>query len=856
MLVPGQTTFAQTAGTKVSGTIVDSSQAFVSDAVVTLTDSHGNSAATVSNNAGVFTFDRVQPGAYKIAVEKDGFAAARRDNLNVTLGATLAVNIQMQLASSMQSVTISAHMMNGVTTQPSQEQLFESGQSTRTLDRSQMDTLGPVAGAGQILSLTPGANVTGYGNTGAQKYSIMINGISQGWGGYGGLSTSGSLAVTFDGIPMSDPATDLWQSDMLPVSQMIQNTNVTYGSGEPADRWYNNIGGGIDFTPVQPTDRPHATVSVAYGSYQQKQLSFNASSGLYHGWSTLLAGGGGQGNDFRTGIGDGFASPSKDFALYSKTLKSVGSNSFELGGYYAHSGSYRSQVTPIVANPLITVSGTPGIGEVYSEQTSGYYSTLPYNSYNKYDTNDMAIIYGRETMHLDPLTTLQNTSWFQRIDRTHYRTDDVYSPGAQLREWNDPHTDTIGDRLSFSSLLPKNTISGSAYYIHALYNTRNNFYNPADGGSKTVANIGGKVRSSYFNQDDFAIALQDDIHPIDRIHITPGIRYVGFTASFADHAQQDFTLGPGAIWDTACRYNGEGESYTNGVNDQGACPANSQNRSGVEPSIDANAQVLKWLAIYGGYAEALRAPELGGGGGVFQSVDPSSYHLQRGKYGQVGFKIHTDGSGFKHNLLFGLAYFHNSYENQEIDTSLANGDTIDSSGSSLFRGVNMYFDDDPIEHLTIFTNATFQSSKFTNYVTGGVSYNDLPVSYVPNATFNFGATYDWAARYRLHIQPTFFLQTIGSQHIFDNSTGTPSQTTMPSYTTANFSVKVPLKRFDVTFNASNLTNSKYNEYEYISAGSYFGTSAYTSAPANEQSGYLLGYPGAPFTAYGSVTYHF
>ena len=88
-------------------------------------------------------------------------------------------------------------------------------------------------------------------------------------------------------------------------SRNVHNVNVTYGPGDPAGRWYNNIGGGIEFTPVQPTAKPHADLSATYGSYNQKDLSANLTSGLYRGWSGVLAAGVGSGNDFRNAP-DGF----------------------------------------------------------------------------------------------------------------------------------------------------------------------------------------------------------------------------------------------------------------------------------------------------------------------------------------------------------------------------------------------------------------------------------------------------------------------------------------------------------------------------------------------------------------------
>ncbi|MBW4027409.1 MAG: TonB-dependent receptor [Acidobacteria bacterium] len=836
----------------INGHVLDSSGAAIPGADITLTSVATGVTTHVSTAAdGSYAISGLANGSYTLVVVKDGFAAAKPTTLMIQPGQIITSDIAMSVSSASESVVVHGDVVSGATPAPTQQQIFNSDQTIRVIDRKQMDIAGPVAGAAQLIATTPGANVTGYGNTGATKYTVSLNGINQGWGGYGGFTGGGSLGVTFDGVPIVDPATGLWQSPSIPETQMIQNLNVTYGPGDPAERWYTNIGGAVEFTPIQPTAKPHADLFLTYGSYNQKDLTLNAASGLYHGWSSVLSFGAGSGDDFRVSP-DGFTNPSKDWALLVKTVKNFQDNSFEFGGYYAHAGGYRSQVILTDPNPAVTVDGQPGSLQ-YSQKTSGYYSTLPYNSYNKYDTNDMALIYGRQNIKLDDTMSLQNLAWFMRIDRTHYRINDVYGGGPQLREWNNPHTDTVGDRLFFTKRLPMNTITGGGYYIHSLYNSRNNFYNPADGGSKRVVNAGGKIRSTYFNQDDFAVSLQDDVHPISWLHVTPGIRFVGFQTNFADHAAQDFTLGPGAVLSTVCRYIpnvGEKNTATN----QGACPAAQENRTGIEPSANATITARPWLTIYGGYLEALKAPQVGGGGGLFQSVDPSSYHLARQRYYQAGFKTHAEGTGLLNSFILGAEYFHQNYANQEIDIGLANGNTISTNGTSSYHGVNAFVDDDPVTNLHLFANASLERATYTYYViaynpngTPGASYNGSAVPYVPASTVNIGAYYNFKPTDNLTIQPTASFQFIGRQHIFDNSLGAPSPLTMASYETLNMGAKAPFHHFDLNVMALNVLNKQYNEYEYISSGGYFGTPT---------GGYALAYPAAPFTIYGGATFHF
>lgn len=827
----------------INGQVLDPSGTAISDVAITLTNAETHTASQVASDAtGNYSVTNLAPGTYNLRASRPGFAAYNH-SLVLQAGQNSSVNIDLALSAVQQAVVVNGGTQLGATAEPSQSDVFLSDQTLRVIDRTQMDMLGPTAGAAQVLALAPGARVTGYGNTGATKYTLSINGINQGWGGYGGYSGGAALGITFDGIPIVDPATGLWQSATIPQMQIIQDTVVSYGPGDPLHRWFTDVGGSVEFTPLQPGNQFHGDLMMTYGSYNQKNLQFDVSSPVYKGWSTILAGGGGMGDDFRNGP-DNFGNPSKDLAIYDKTLKTFHQSSVDFGGYYAHSAGYRPQVIPTTSVPGITMDGTPATG-LYAQQTSGFYSTLPYDSYNKYDVNAMGLFHARENIHISDETQIENLSWFTHIDRLHDRLADVYNPGPQLYEWNSPHTDTYGDEFNLTRSLPMNVIGLGGYFLHALYNTRNNFYNPADGGSFDTANIGGKIRSGYFNQNDGAIALQDTIHPTSRLSIIPGVRYVLYSTSYYNNSLQDFNFAPGVVLNTQCPFTLV--ATPGNTKDQGASCANFQRREGFEPSINASYIALPWLSFYGGYQEMLRSPSLGGGGGLFQSVDPYSYHLSRVRYGQFGFKIHTEGTGLRNNLIYGANIFRETYSEQEIDIGLANGDTIAANGASRYQGLNYFADDDPAHNLHVFMNGNVEGAHYTNYVVGGLAYNGAPVPYVPSSTFNLGATYHFNLQQNVTIIPVAAFQYVGTQTIFDNSLGAPSRQTMPSYGTVNLGVTAPFKHFDLMLNALNVLNKKYNEYLYISSGGYFGTPT---------GGYQLAYPAAPFTVYGSVRFHF
>jgi hypothetical protein len=82
----------------VAGSVTDPTGALVAGATVTLTDIGTNTARTTTSNAsGRYIYVDVNPGIYSIAVSKAGFATSKTENQEVKLGASLTLNLSLQV---------------------------------------------------------------------------------------------------------------------------------------------------------------------------------------------------------------------------------------------------------------------------------------------------------------------------------------------------------------------------------------------------------------------------------------------------------------------------------------------------------------------------------------------------------------------------------------------------------------------------------------------------------------------------------------------------------------------------------------------------------------------------------------
>ena len=732
-----------------------------------------------------------------------------------------------------------------------QRQVFRSGQAVKVIGHAELKAVGPFGGAAQAIAFAPGAQVTSFGATGATKSSISINGFKQGWGGFSGASgvDNGDLSVTFDGVPMVNPSSGLWSTSQIPEMSLISGVGITYGPGEPVDRWYNNLGGQIDFLPVQPSNKAGGSIGFSVGSNSARGLHYLFNTGKHDGWATVLAGGTSSSDSYRTAA-DGFNSRSQDYAVFLKTRKDFEAGDFSIGLYQARGTGFRPMAVPTTAVPDVTLTGTAG-SPVYSQQTSGFYSTVPGYIWHKNDTNKTRLIYGKLNVALDAMTTLHNLAWYRLGERVHdhYYNYGLSSP-ANMYEHNNPRTTVYGDRMWADIALPRNLVSVGGFFLKSTYNTRNAFFNPADlvGTSTTVYGSqyvpNAKYRSDYFDQTDVALFAQDRISALPNLDITPGVRLIDYSTIYSPAGATDFA--------TAYQLDPS--------KDQGSLPGSQTSHHDVEPSISLNYRPTPWLATFANYAVAYKEPQVGGGGGLYQSVQPV-YNLEKNNGYNLGFKIHVARAEYLRNFLLSVSYFHNHFANQYITfTNPVTGNVSDANGDSTYKGVNIAVADDVLYNLGVFANLNFEKADFNSYTTGGISYANLPVSYVPNRTFNFGVDY---RIYRDGVlwNPALTYQYTGEQSMWSDAansqSGGPSTQKMPAYGVWNLSLDAtkPLhdtffRRLHLSLGVLNALDKQYNANEFVSYdGEWVGTGATSTQ-------FVMAIPGAPRTFYAGLSADF
>jgi hypothetical protein len=93
----------------ISGTIRDTTGAVVADATVTLTNVNTNQARTATTNGeGFYRFAAVEPGSYKITIQKAGFAGLEARDITVRTSQEVTFNADLKIATTTELVVVSA----------------------------------------------------------------------------------------------------------------------------------------------------------------------------------------------------------------------------------------------------------------------------------------------------------------------------------------------------------------------------------------------------------------------------------------------------------------------------------------------------------------------------------------------------------------------------------------------------------------------------------------------------------------------------------------------------------------------------------------------------------------------------
>lgn len=763
---------------------------------------------------------------------------------------------------------------------------LKATQPVKSVPKFIFELVTPAGGGMQALSTLPNVYISGYNvDNASARNTISMRGVKVGWNSMPGDLETNAITAMFDGIPLNSLSEGTgWHSSEAPIGALMSGINVVQGPGNPRNRWYNSLGGTINFVPVQPTRYSSGRVSLSGGSFGSNIVSGIFNTGELDGWSTVMGAASARSDSFRHVLGSNNL-PSDSEQAYIKTLKRLASGSISFGAYYTRSDEWRPNMIPVTPVSTVAIAGSGAPGPLYSEQTSGFYSTLPRSVWWKHNEIVDTLVWSHLHLALSPTFALTNEAWFRIGKVRHYRVNTYLGPiGVSDVEHYIERSKTFGDQLILDAKLASiDTLSFGGYVINARA------ADSSDSSSTfNASSLAQPVGIGYdlINSIDIAGFLQDEFRPIPALEIVPGIRVVDFITDFSNtsptHACETYPYmanpnpGPGqpAAVPSNCSY-GPQPTFTNSAGVPIPWPVNydtnpdqSTNLTATEPSIGVNYAVGDGVHLFGSYSITRHNPNAGNLDNY--PIDTKTIKLARATTYDFGVRYLGVRVAGMRRVYASIEYFHTLLDNQTQSFSFANDPysiTYFGYGSAALTGVDLVLQANIDRHWSAFGNFGYLHSQWNSFTFPGApspavgtpnvpaSYGtNIPVSNSPKDTANFGASYRFLLPFGT-LKTTLWDQYTGIRYIWDNNAALPTNQSLPSYNLLNFSIRARIlgspipgvTASEVSLQVLNLADTRYNSTEYISSGGYFNTS---------NGGYAIANPGSPRAIYLTLSADF
>jgi outer membrane receptor protein involved in Fe transport len=707
----------------------------------------------------------------------------------------------------------------------------------------------------QILNLSPSP---------ATSLQTMLNtqpSIYATTGGPNGMNTNikfrsfadGEFGETVQGVPLNDIFNGgvMSQADnrnnVLFTPRDVDAVDIYRGVNNPAVNTYNSLGGTINYTLRQPTDTFGGDVGVDGGSFNtfdyhatvntgdidgiRQTVSFERDSSS--GWFKATP----DWNDNLYYAGNADVSANTQVFAYFTYNKNVGDAPedvpFNLIKEFGHSYQYPKDIHYQTDNDtnLMGIAGFKSqITNILSVVDEAYIGDNDYvrTAYtNPADEGNPYYLYNA------PQDYAYWSSWMPYTGVAQFGS----TAAGTAYQYYGYHGSVYGDNLKVTADLPFNTVTAGGDFNVGELHSREYWY-----GSKNMPLTTGY--NDAWNEHDtrqmWSAFIQDDVHLWDdRIHITPGIKYI--SAASKDNDAVGFYYSP---------------------------PGSLRNDDHFwSPTVGASIEPIDNFTVYGSYGKNVKFPDITslynelGYGGV---VPPATVKPEYVEDYEAGARYQLD------SLQLELNAYEENFSDIIYSIQLPSGASFqENGGKERYRGVEFQltqdFGDIGFGNLKSFLNASYNEAVCESDFGYGHSVSDTSggcnkgqsLANVPNYLLNGGLTWDYSG---WHVDLTG--QFVGKQHLEDYYTYLPEPaydlapgqpTHIKSYVLFNLGVVKVIPLDDSFANALRLSVHVDNIFN-----THYFADAETDSDANN-SNYLndvYARMGEPRAVYGSVSIYF
>jgi outer membrane receptor protein involved in Fe transport len=629
----------------------------------------------------------------------------------------------------------------------------------------------------------------------------------------------GEFGETIAGVPLNDIFNGgvTFQADnrnnQLLITRDLDSVEIFRGVNNPAVNTYNSLGGTINYIPRQPTEEMGADVGVDGGSFNTLEAHATVNTGNWGGIRQTLS--------VERDTSKGWLQNTGDWSdnVYYAANADLPEHT-QVFSYFVFNKNEGDAPQFVPFN-------------IISQQFNFQWPTNLYRSVNN-DTNYLGIVGVKSDvtswLHVENEAYAGDNN-YQRVSYhnpaypgpyfiddgatfpfwTFYASPPLYNPGfpgnyalGEQYHFYGYNAALYGDRVQAKADLPYNMVTFGGDYNVGVLHSREYWWSTFDMPKIVGFN---DAWDEHDSRTVWSAYVQDDIHLFDdRLHITPGIKYIQSTVKDND-ALGFFYVPPGSI---------KGHEHF------------------LSPTLGANFTVTDDFTVYGAYGRNVKFPDITalynvlGFGGFVPPVTAQPEYAQdfelgaRYQMGTLRAELNAYSEKFSHVL------YSAPVPNGGGATEQLNG------GSQRFRGVEMQITDDFgefwIGHWQGFLNGSYNEAQcatlFVPFNTGAADTGNgcspgQQLSNVPRYLATAGLIWDYDG-WHVDVQGRF----VGSQSVNDFNTGLPATpsdlaagqpTKISSYFLANLGIiKViplenigPAKALRLGLHIDNLFDKRY-----------------------------------------------
>lgn len=683
--------------------------------------------------------------------------------------------------------------------------------------------------------------------------------------------SDGEFGETIAGVPLNDIFNSgvTYQADnrnnVLFITRDLDSVDLYRGVNNPAVNTYNSLGGTINYIPRQPANTIGGDAGVDFGSFGTLNYHATFNTGEWRGIKQTVSV---ESDDSRGWLQN---TSDRNLNFYYAGNAKIGSNTDGFG-YFVYNRNhgnapqfipqdildqqfdfqwptnlYRSDNLDV--NYLGIVGFTTEVGNALTIEDEAYagnndytrtsYSNPAYTGPYFIDDQGSGYPFWTSYMGYDGFTRFPYTgtqAYGVSTGPTGYGCDPTCAFAGTDYHFYGYDGSIYGDRLKVTADLPYNKVTAGGDLNYGKLHSREYWYGAADMPKVVGYN---DAWDEHDTRTMWSLYVQDDIHFWnDRVHITPGVKYIGA------HTKDNDALG--------FFYSAPGPD--------------SGNESFASPTVGASVELVQNLTVYAAYGKNVKFPDITAfynaiSGPNTQPITVKPEYAQdyelgvRYKVNQFAAALNGYQEDFSHIIFSSVAP-------GTVFTQYQNG------GSERYRGVEMQLTDDFGQLLLGqwqgYVNASYNqaicTSTTTSDLTGESCHTGQSLPNVPKLLANVGLIWDYSG-WHVDVEGHY----VGPQGLASYFTGLPiapgelepgQRTEIPRYFLVNLGVikVIPVKwgvakAVRLALHVDNLFDRRYFSSAQVNIRNLDMTGA-------NQAEDFYGLTGEPAAVFGSIGVYF